>query len=520
MRSNLISIVNDYFCERAEEDTSIGLTGIEKESLRITSDGKRISQQPHPKLLGSALANKYITTDFCEAQLEVITLPEKNAKNSLDFLDDIHHFISCKIDKELLWPFSIPPDIEKEADIGIAAYGYSNMGVLKRVYRNGLSNRYGRMMQSISGVHYNFSLSDDLIEHISESIKAYTPQAIRSELYFSILRNINRMNWLILYLFGASPIITKGLIEHDKQSFQQLDKSTYFLPHATSLRMSEYGYRNLSQADIKISLNTIDSYISDLMKATSTNNKKFENISKGTHKEMQQLNSNTLQIEDEYYAVARAKSSDITERRSIFKLRDLGVDFIEYRGLDLNPFSRVGIDEETCHFLELFFTFCLLKDSKPLSDSETNNCLENDLLVAKQGRDPKIRLKKDGNTIYLKDWAKELLDQMIVMLDLNTKKSQEAKYIINKMRKRVDDSNQTTSGKLFNKIESSNIDYYDLGKSIADKNKEYYSTISEGENANWKLLEDETKLSLDQQEQLEKKQRQSFEDYLNEYLSN
>ena len=125
-----------------------------------------------------------------------------------------------------------------------------------------------------------------------------------------------------------------------------------------------------------------------------------------------------------------------------------------------------------------------------------------------------------GNTIYLKDWAKELLDQMIVMLDLNTKKSEEAKYIINKMRKRVDDSNQTTSGKLFNKIESSNIDYYDLGKSIADKNKEYYSTISEGENANWKLLEDETKLSLDQQEQLEKKQRQSFEDYLNEYLSN
>ena len=161
MRSNLISIVNDYFCERAEEDTSIGLTGIEKESLRITSDGKRISQHPHQKLLGSALANKYITTDFCEAQLEVITLPEKNAKNSLDFLDDIHHFISCKIDKELLWPFSIPPDIEKEADIGIAAYGYSNMGVLKRVYRNGLSNRYGRMMQSISGVHYIFSLSDD-----------------------------------------------------------------------------------------------------------------------------------------------------------------------------------------------------------------------------------------------------------------------------------------------------------------------------------------------------------------------
>ena len=224
--------------------------GFEKESLRIQDT--RISKRPHPELLGSALSNPFITTDFSESQLEFVSPPEKDKIKGLRFLEDIHHFVSNNIEDEILWPFSIPPNINSEKDILIANYGSSNLGLYKRMYRKGLSHRYGRVMQAISGVHYNYSIPEAFWHSSFFSNISNNPNKTRSAAYFNMLRNILRMNWLILYLFGASPIITKSLLTKTDHSLKKLDDQTYYLPYATSLRMSDYGYCNNRRNRLKV----------------------------------------------------------------------------------------------------------------------------------------------------------------------------------------------------------------------------------------------------------------------------
>ena len=132
------------------------LFGIEKEALRISN--KKISSDPHPLKLGSSLMNQFITTDFSEAQLELITPPKKNAQSALKFLDDIQHFVTRNIGDEVLWPFSMPINISSENEVPIAQFGSSNLGLFKHLYRVGLSHRYGKKMQSISGIHFDANL--------------------------------------------------------------------------------------------------------------------------------------------------------------------------------------------------------------------------------------------------------------------------------------------------------------------------------------------------------------------------
>jgi len=187
---------------------SYGKVGFEKESLRVINSS--IAQSPHPGSLGSALCNQYITTDFSEAQLELVTPPFQDKQKALRLLDDVHHFISCNLEDEILWPFSMPVAINAEEDIPIAYYGPSNLGEFKRIYRNGLSHRYGRMMQAISGVHYNYSVPNSIWQSSLFKNMEIDSKRVRSAAYFNMLRNIYRINWLILYLFGASPTITRN----------------------------------------------------------------------------------------------------------------------------------------------------------------------------------------------------------------------------------------------------------------------------------------------------------------------
>ena len=265
----------DAVLSSAVKDTlSFGKLGIEKESLRIIQS--QITQSTHPKKIGSALCNRYITTDFSESQLELITPPLSDKTAGLEFLDHIHHFVSHNINKEILWPFSMPPTIKSEQDLPIADYGISNLGLFKQLYRKGLSHRYGRSMQAISGVHYNYSLPDSIWHCSFFEDSQLDSRAIRSDGYFRMLRNIYRMNWLVLYLFGASPILTKDLLTKNTEPIQKLDNQTYYLPYATSLRMSDFGYQNLLRAALNISSDSLNDYISDLNMATSTISEDFQ----------------------------------------------------------------------------------------------------------------------------------------------------------------------------------------------------------------------------------------------------
>ena len=490
--------------------------GFEKESLRVVNSS--ISQQLHPELLGSALCNHYITTDFSEAQLELVTPPLDDKIKGLKFLEDIHHFVSCNIEDEILWPFSMPVAINAEEEIPIAYYGPSNLGVFKQIYRNGLSHRYGRMMQAISGVHYNYSVPESIWQSSLFKNMDIDSKRVRSTAYFNMLRNIYRINWLILYLFGASPTIARNFLTEDNHSFKQLDKQTLFLPYATSLRMSNFGYQNASRKKLDVSINSITEYVSDLRKATNTAHSEFAKIQKKNNNYQAQINENILQIDEEYYAVARAKSKIISDERTTKKLNQSGVDFIELRSLDLNPFSRIGIDTETTFFLETLLAYCFIKQGQHFTDDEIKNINHNDALVAKQGREPRLDLLKNGKTISLKDWGNQIMEKLYPIAASLDRKGGRYSIAIDNAKEKINNPSLTLSAQLLELLSTDNNSFLELGMSIGKENKEHYLKRKKSKSKSWDLLDKEAKKSLVEQKVLEENDSLSFESYIENYF--
>ena len=204
--------------------------GVEREALRIKPNGA-LSQEPHPKALGSALTHDTITTDFSESLLEFITPPESSAVKTITQLQDVHKYTIDNIGDEQIWPLSMPCFIEDEAHIPIAYFGESNIGKMKRVYRIGLKNRYGSMMQAIAGVHFNFSFSDDFWKQWAELNGTEHSQDQTSADYFSLIRNYRRYCWIIPYLYGASPALCSSFLKGKEHAlpFEKVGKGTYYI---------------------------------------------------------------------------------------------------------------------------------------------------------------------------------------------------------------------------------------------------------------------------------------------------
>ena len=517
MIDNFENLTEKVFNSETKDMLAFGRFGIEKESLRVSQ--AKISRRKHQKSMGSPLCHRYITTDFSEALLEMITPPFIDKRAGLTFLDNMHHFVSHKIDDEIIWPFSMPPLIQSDAEIPIASYGSSNLALFKTTYRNGLSHRYGRSMQAISGIHFNYSLPEQIWKSSLFTKEKAVSQKDRAAIYFRTLRNLHRMNWLILYLFGASPIVTKNFLSNKHTGFLKFDNDTYYLPNATSLRMSDLGYQNINQSSLEISLNSLKEYTFDLKQATETQCEDFKNIDQEITEDYPQINSNILQIEDEYYAVSRPKSSTVSNQRLTAKLNDTGVDYIELRSLDLNPFQRIGIDLDTVHFLEVFLIYCTLSASPPIKNDEKKEIKQNDLLVARRGREPGLNLSNIGRTISLKDWANKILDQMMAIAELLDNKTTNFTSIIQKFGTQIMDPDQTLSGMLLNKILTEQLSVSQLGKTIGEDYKNHYISMDTNKNSAWSLLETESLDSKKRQVELEQTNHQSFDGFVKEYFN-
>ena len=488
-----------------------GMIGIEKESLRI--DKSKVSTTPHDHFLGNSLCNRYITTDFSEAQIELITPPFNNSKRTISFLDDLHHYATKNIGDEYFWPLSMPIKTSADSEIPIATYGESNLGLFKEVYRKGLSHRYGHAMQVISGMHFNYSFPELMRSIFSLGKEQTLNKELTTAVYFRTIRNIHRMNWLILYLFGCSPVISKNLI-NNSYNFIQLSKDYYFLPYATSLRMSDLGYKNNNQSSLFVSLNTLEEYTSDLKAATAEPSKIFHKIYSSTMEPYPQISSNLLQIEDEHYGIARPKSTIASNDRQVSKLLLNGVDYIEFRSMDINPFSRVGVELNDLIFLEAFIIYCTLKSSAPMNSSEFANVSKNDLIVATRGREPKIKLKKGGRLIDLKSWAHKIFDEITPIIELMGHQS----FNIEDYRSRLTYPELTLSASLLRKLREEEIDYYDLGQQLGMNNKNHYMNKGKDNNSNWALLKKEEEESLNRNKLLETSSLDTFEQYMENYF--
>ena len=361
--------------------------GIEKESLRVRPDGA-LSQLPHPPALGSALTHPHITTDFSESQLELITAPHTGVDACLEELTQIHQVVDRHIGEEVLWAASMPCDLPADNQIPIGRYGTSNVGRAKTVYRIGLSHRYGRRMQAISGIHYNFSLP-----------------GVSSEQYFGLIRNFRRHSWLPIYLFGASPVACASFVAGRKHPLVELVPGTLYAPHATSLRMGPLGYQSDAQASLCVSYNSLDSYTASLYEALTRPYPEYEKVGIRNGDDYRQLSTTLLQIENEFYGTIRPKRRIKRGERPLHALRERGVQYVEVRLMDLDPFEPVGITAQTMRFLDVFLLHCLASPSPEDTPQEIGEIGRNQVAVALRGRQKDLLLEKKTEKISLKSWG-------------------------------------------------------------------------------------------------------------------
>ena len=387
-------------------DNLIIKRGIEKEFFRVDSGGF-ISKRPHPISLGSALKNKYITTDFAEAQVELVTPTFEDIDELYDFLFSLHVYVAKNIDSdEMLWPLSMPPKIENESEINLGYYHQSGIGLLKHVYRRGLKARYGSTMQCVSGMHYNFSLKKASFTDLIESPN----QKKISEAYLGLIRNFKRVYWFVLCEFGQTNVVDKSFVKNREHNLKELNKSDMFLKHATSLRMSEIGYQSEAQKSLDIKYNSLEGFLRKIKKAIEVPYKEFADKGlKDSDEEYQQISDGIIQIENEYYDSIRPKRSSSGDMRPYDLLKNFGIEYLEIRGVDIAPSDITGMSKHHIRFLDLILIYCLILQSPKITPEEKKAIDSNEYIAIYSGRDKEAKILIDGNQIKISEARDEMV---------------------------------------------------------------------------------------------------------------
>ncbi|MFT5420370.1 MAG: glutamate--cysteine ligase [Candidatus Endobugula sp.] len=501
--------------------------GIEKESLRITPNGT-LSMTPHPEALGSALTHPHITTDYSEALLEFITAPCTNSKDSLQQLRELHAYTYQHIGDERLWVTSMPCMLGEDKHIPIAQFGNSNSGTMKSAYRMGLGHRYGRSMQTIAGIHYNFSVADSLWQQLMAQEKSpLSLKDFKTQGYFRLIRNFRRYYWLLLYLFGASPGVCKSFIRNQEHRLIPFAGNGHSLhtPFATSLRMGDLGYQSNAQDSLVITYNCLDSYIKTLCCAITQTHPEYAAFGiKDNLGNYQQLNDSLLQIENEFYSVIRPKRTVKRGQTALSALADGGIEYIEVRCLDLNPYDAIGINEQQMHFMDTFLLYCLLSDSPASDNKENNDIQENQTRMVYDGRDPTLTLKHNGQERPMREWGQELmqsLESVAKVLDqANGARPQQQgihQQSVVKERGKLTDASLTPSARVLADMAEQQITFYRFAANMSQQHQAYFNDYPLGEQlAHYQTLASE---SLAQQQLMDKSDTMNFANYLADYYS-
>ncbi len=495
--------------------------GVEKESLRITPSGE-LAQTPHPRALGSALTHSQITTDYSEALLEFITHPHKDIPGLLQELEDIHRFTYANIGYESLWVTSMPCMLGRDEDIPVARYGTSNAGRMKTIYRLGLGHRYGRLMQTIAGIHYNFSLPEQLWQSLHlQSQSPLSLQDFKTERYFGLIRNFRRYFWLLIYLFGAAPAVCRSFVrgrEHNLVPFGADDHSLH-APYGTSLRMGNLGYQSAAQEKLIVCYNNLETYLQTLCEAITKSHPDYEAIGlKGEQGNYKQLNTSLLQIENEFYSTIRPKRTAQFGETALRALKRGGVEYIEVRCIDLNPYEPLGISTEQIHLLESFMVYCLLKDSPETDPTEYRSIQENQKRIVYRGRDPELTLINSEGEQPLTHWGTAILRDVAAVAELldsanNTNAYSDAVAI---QYPKLDDPELTPSARILRDMREQDITFFRLAMNLAQAHRESFNATPLKADTR-EAMEARAEESLARQQELESQEQAPFDDYLAAY---
>lgn len=491
--------------------------GIERETLRVDQQGA-ISQTGHPAGLGSALTHKAITTDYSEALLEFITSVKTDKKALLQELDELHRFSFSKLDNELFWAGSMPSVLPEQEQIPIAQYGESHIGKLKTIYRHGLWHRYGRKMQTIAGLHYNWSLTEEFWQQwalVNGKLGDLTP--FKTEEYFGLIRNFRRHSWLLLYLFGASPAADKSFLDYPSDELEHLGDDTLYNRWATSLRMSDLGYSNQAQAELFVCFNSLETYAKTLSEAIQEPYPDYQAIGLKEDGQYKQLNTSILQIENEYYSDIRPKRVAYSGEKPLHALRYRGVEYIEVRCLDVNPFMPLGIDETQISFVDLFLLWCLVQDSPMISAEECEQLQRNSERVAIRGRDPELTLTHQGEEHPVPELARKFVESICQFARFIDEKNGTECYqqACRAQLQKVDNPELTPSSLVQQAVE----EYGSYRAFSLAQSRRFADIFSEPlPEDRWMDWQEETEQSRWRQQNIEASDQGPFDDFLAEYL--
>jgi len=493
--------------------------GLEKESLRVDLGG-HIAHTPHPRALGSALTHPYITTDFSEALLEFVTPPFVDSGETLRFLEQVHQFVYQHLDDEVLWCASMPCMVRGDEAVPIADYGSSNVGRMKRIYRKGLSIRYGRVMQIIAGVHFNFSLAPAVWRALYPGLKGRALQAHINDAWFGCVRNFQRFGWLVPYLFGSSPAVCKSFLGGATDGFEQLDDGTLYLPYATSLRMSDVGYKNSNQAGLAIDYTNVDAYVESLTRAIDTPYPPYQAMGVKVDGAYRQLNANLLQIENEFYSFIRPKQIARSGEKPTLALRRRGVRYVEVRALDVNPFEPLGVSAESMYVLEALVVFCTLLESPPVSAEERIRLDINQVDVASRGRDPELTLDLGDGPRPVAEHALALLDgieRVAAALD-EAHNSSRYRDALRRQVEAVHDPQRLPSAQVLAAMARERAPFFRFAMDLSLAHRDHFLARTLPARRR-RMFEQEAARSLEQQREVEAADTISFDEYLRRYFA-
>lgn len=494
--------------------------GVERETLRVTPSAG-LAATPHPEYLGSKLCHPTITTDFSEAQLELITPVVTDVPAMLDNLDEIHRYVCSGLTDEYLWSASMPCELPADGEIPLAYYGTSNLGRLKTTYRNGLGYRYGRTMQTICAVHYNFSLPDELWRLLwQESGTHESIEAFRSRRYFELMRNFRRFSWLPVYLFGASPAVADSFARGKPHKLQRLDADSLYSPFATSLRNGDLGYQSAIQSTaIKICYNSLDNYVDTLVDAVITPYPEYTRIGTVSGEEYRQVNNSMLQSEAEFYTTVRAKRMPPPGVNFLRELKTKGVEYLEVRLLDVNPYLPLGIGSEQIRFLDTMLLYCLLLESPEHDDPLCRSAQENVAKVVYRGRDSNLQLDDQGVAQSIMDWGTRLLEAMqpvAELLDRTTNIDEHGRGLAGQLEK-IRQPEATLSARMLDDMQAAGQSFVEFAQQKTMEHQQYFMSrpLPDEITASYRKLAATSRI---EQQKIEQADTVSFDRYLEQMM--
>ncbi|MCS5422092.1 MULTISPECIES: bifunctional glutamate--cysteine ligase GshA/glutathione synthetase GshB [Psychrilyobacter] len=380
---NLINIINDKKLNRFLTKCNFG---IEKENVRVDSSG-HLAMTKHPEIFGDKLKNPYITTDFSESQVEMITPSMDTVEETYNFLESLHDMVSLELKEEYLWPQSTPPSLPAEEDIPVSIFEETCEGNRAQKYRDYLSKKYGKQKQLLSGIHYNFSFKDEFLYLLHKESKTSDFKLFKDEIYLKISRNFFKYRWILIYLFGANPSIHGTYSRKCVDMLDEVAPDSFSYTSGNSFRNGMCGYKN--KEVFNISYNSRAEYVKDIKKLIS---------------------QEKLINEKEYYSPIRLKAKDNTNL--LKSIEEDGIEYLEVRLLDLNPMIKTGISIDQLYFVHLFLLFCLFTDEDSLTEKEIWEGNKNHELVAHYGRKTDLELFNQGEFKFLKDLGLDIISKM------------------------------------------------------------------------------------------------------------